>query len=567
MSVSYGFSQQKQIVIDEDFSATEIRSTKAILAIEINKAVKETLNGSLNLYFHGISPTSSISPTQVASFVGSETFNLQVFTSTVSGLTKQTTYYYNWKLELDDAVLQTGINSFTTLDGFAALPFQMYEIPEVGLKEGDKIGRIKYDDDGVQWKKVQTFFKTTMALKENGELHAFGRNARNLIPQIGGHQGKGSEVVYEPAGIIKDPGSIWNDIDSDNDGYWNVDEDVAGTNKNSSSSVPQNDQDNDYFSDEFETLLGTNLEEAGGYEDWMKFEKYVYTKLNMDQNYMKFHDFAFSKTVAFGITKEDTDNDGLEDRKLYGWGYVYGGLDGYPYIMDQNGNQPGGKIPAVNVEKNMGYDIVFHQPTQFPLSGSDANDALRQLRWEKIAVSDNFLNPKYPNFNKLENIYDATAAAITVDGDLYVWGVVEGVIIFEFKRLGADRKWIDVTVGENIVAIDENGDMFSVMDLNIPSKPETSNLDKDNDGTSDSVDDFPWNKNFQTDTDGDGLPNKIEFDLGTNVNTPDTDGDGAIDSEDAFPLSSSYELLVNGNVINVSGSEIKTDNDDDGLPA
>ena len=78
--------------------------------------------------------------------------------------------------------------------------------------------------------------------------------------------------------------------------------------------VPQNDQDNDYFSDEFETLLGTNVEEAGGYEDWLKFEKHVYSKLNMDQNYMKFHDFAFSKTVAFGITKEDTDNDGQEDR-------------------------------------------------------------------------------------------------------------------------------------------------------------------------------------------------------------------------------------------------------------
>jgi hypothetical protein len=47
----------------------------------------------------------------------------------------------------------------------------------------------------------------------------------------------------------------------------------------------------------------------------------------------------------------------------------------------------------------------------------------------------------------------------------------------------------------------------------------------------------------------------------------DTDGDGAIDSEDAFPLSSNYELLVNGNIINVSGTEIKSDNDDDGLPA
>ena len=561
------YSQQKKLLFDIDFTETEIRSTKAVLAVEINKAVNETLNGSLNLYFLGTSPTSSNSPTQVASFVGSETFNLKIFSSTVSSLTMSKTYYYNWKLELDDIVLETGIVSFTTLDGFQALPSQMYEIPEVGLKEGDIIGRIKYDDDGVQWKKVQTFYKTTMALKQNGELHAFGRNARNLIPQIGNQQGKGSEVVYEPTGILKDPGSIWNDIDSDYDGYWNVDEDVAGTNKNSKSSVPQNDTDGDFFSDEFENLLGTNIDEAGGYEDWMKFENYVYSKLNMDQNYMKFHDFALSKTVAFGITKSDTDSDGLEDRKIYGWGYVFGGLDGYPNIQDQNGSEPGGEIPSVNVEKNMGYDIVFHQPTQFPLSGSDSNDAIRKLRWEKIAVSDNFLNPKYPNFNKLENIYDATAAAITVDGDLYVWGVIEGVIIFEFRRLGADRKWIDVTVGENIIAIDENGDMFSVMDLKIPSSPQTSNLDRDNDGTPDSVDDFPWNKNFQTDNDGDGLPNKIEFDIGTSANTADTDGDGTIDSEDAFPLASNYELLVNGNIINVSGTEIQTDNDDDGLPA
>ena len=567
LSLSCGLSQQKQLLISEDFKEVEIRSTKAKLALEINKGVTETLNGSLNLYFLGTSPTSSVSPTQVASFVGSETFNLQVFSSTVSSLIKETTYYYNWKLELNDIVLETGVNSFTTLDGFSALPFQMYEIPEVGLKEGDKLGRIKYDDDGVKWKKVQTYFKTTMALKENGELHAFGRNARNLIPQIGNEQGKGAEIVYEPKAILKDPGSIWNDVDSDFDGYWNVDEDVAGTDKNSNSSVPQNDTDNDYFSDEFETLIGTNIDESGGYDDWMKFEKYLYSKLDMTQSFMKFHDFAFSKTVAFAISKEDTDNDGQEDRKIYGWGYVFGGLDGYPNIQDQNGSEAGGQIPSVNVEKNMGYDIVFHQPTQFPLSGSSANDALRQLRWDKIAISDNFLNPKYPNFNKLENIYDATAAAITVDGDLYVWGVIEGVIIFEFKRLGADRKWIEVTVGENIIAIDENGDMFSVMDLNIPSSPQTSNLDKDNDGTPDSVDDFPWNKNFQTDTDGDGLPNKIEFDLGTAAGTPDTDGDGVIDSEDAFPLSSNYELLVNGNIINVPGSEINTDNDDDGLPA
>ena len=568
---TYGFSQQKQVVIKEDFTETEIRSTKALLAIEINKAVKETLNGSLNLYFHGTSPTNSASPTQVVSFIGSETFNLRSFSSTVSSLTKQTTYYYNWKLELNDITLETGVNSFTTLDGFAALPFQMYEIPEVGLNEGDKIGRIKYDDDGVQWKKVQTFFKTTMALKENGELHAFGRNARNLIPQIGGYQGKGSEVVYEPVGILKAPDNIWNDIDSDNDGYWNVDEDVAGTNKNSSSSVPQNDQDNDYFSDEFETLLGTNIDEPGGYEDWMKFEKYVYSKLNMDQNYMKFHDFAFSKTVAFGITKDDTDNDGKEDRKIYGWGYVYGGLDGFDNIIDQNGSKPGGLLPSVNWEKNIGVDIVFHQPTQFPLSGSysgsGANNEIRKLRWEKIAVSDNFLNPKYPNFNKLENIYDATAAAITVDGALYVWGVIEGVIVYEFKRLGADRKWIDVTVGENIIAIDENGDMFSVMDLNIPAIPATSNLDKDNDGKPDAEDDFPWNKNFQKDSDRDGLPDKIEFDLGTLSSRSDTDGDTVIDSEDAFPLTSDYELLVDGEIMYVPGDEISTDNDDDGLPA
>ena len=67
LSIFSGFSQQKQLVIKEDFTETEIRSTKALLAIEINKGITETLNGSLNLYFHGTSPTNSASPTQVAS--------------------------------------------------------------------------------------------------------------------------------------------------------------------------------------------------------------------------------------------------------------------------------------------------------------------------------------------------------------------------------------------------------------------------------------------------------------------------------------------------------------------
>ena len=564
---NFTFSQDKKVKIKVSLNQTEIRSTKALLALEINKAEDELLNGSLKLYF-GASPDTSSSTTEVNVFLGDEDFNLNVFSSTVSNLLTETTYYYNWKLELNDATIETGVNSFTTIDGFDTLPLQTYELPEIGLKAGDKIGRIKYDDDGVEWIKVQTFYKTTMALKKNGELHAFGRNSRNLIPQIGGEQGKGSEVVYEPVAILKDPGNIWKDVDTDGDGYWNVDEDVVGTNKNLNSSFPQNDADGDYFSDEFETLLGTNVDEPGSYEDWMKFEKYLYSTLDMSQSFMKFHDFAFSKTVAFAITKDDSDNDGLEDRKLYGWGYVYGGLDGYDYIQDQNGDEPGGKIPGVTVEKNMGYDIVFPTPTQFPLlTGSTANNQLRELRWEKIAVSDNFLNPKYPNFNQLENIYDATAAAITVDGDLYVWGIIEGVIVFTYRQLGAGRKWIDVVVGENIIAIDEYGDMYSVMDLNIPTVPETSSLDKDNDGTSDAVDDFPWNKNYQTDTDGDGLPNKMEFDIGTASNLSDTDGDGFIDSEDAFPLPGNYELMVDGNVINISGSEINTDNDDDGLPA
>ena len=45
----------------------------------------------------------------------------------------------------------------------------------------------------------------------------------------------------------------------------------------------------------------------------------------------------------------------------------------------------------------------------------------------------------------------------------------------------------------------------------------------------DGEDDFPTDPNYQTDTDGDGIPNKTD---------PDDDNDGLEDQDDPFPTGS-----------------------------
>lgn len=72
--------------------------------------------------------------------------------------------------------------------------------------------------------------------------------------------------------------------------------------------------------------------------------------------------------------------------------------------------------------------------------------------------------------------------------------------------------------------------------------PDSTDTDDDNDGMPDTYEELhgcldPLTADGGVDTDGDGLTNSEEMDLGTDPCDPDTDGDGFNDGEDEFPLN------------------------------
>ena len=100
--------------------------------------------------------------------------------------------------------------------------------------------------------------------------------------------------------------------------------------------------------------------------------------------------------------------------------------------------------------------------------------------------------------------------------------------------------------------------------------------DTDGDGMLDSLDAFPLDPSEWLDTDGDGFGNNTDLDddndgisdiveqaLGTNPLLADTDGDGVIDGLDAFPLDPSESLDADGDGI---GDFTDPDDDNDGVP-
>ena len=105
------------------------------------------------------------------------------------------------------------------------------------------------------------------------------------------------------------------------------------------------------------------------------------------------------------------------------------------------------QMPLMILEKNNGEDMYYEVPELI-----DQNH-----RWEKVVVSDNFLSPKYPNINGLDNIWDTTVAGITEDKKLFVWGVVDGILLYEPLQIGTNLNWVDVSVAEGIVAVSEDG--------------------------------------------------------------------------------------------------------------
>ena len=219
----------QDIIISQDFTETEIRTKRVELGLEVNHGVN--LSGDLYISFG--TNTSSLTTQLVATVSSTQNYDsktdyLQKFTFSQDNLTANTSYYYRWQLSTNEngtfySPSETGTSSFTTLTGFNVLPLQVFEIPEDGLKVGDTIGKLKYDDTDGSWQKIQTFYKTSVGLKTDGTLWAWGRNAKRLITEYCNQ----SQVIYEPVKITIPPN--YSDIDSDNDGYWNIDETTYGS--------------------------------------------------------------------------------------------------------------------------------------------------------------------------------------------------------------------------------------------------------------------------------------------------------------------------------------------------
>ena len=228
------------------------------MGLEVNHGV----NLSGNLYISFGTNTSSLTTQLVATVSSTQDYDpktdyLQKFTFSQDNLTANTQYFYRWRLETTGngtfySPSETGTSSFTTLTGFNVLPLQVFEIPEDGLKVGDTIGKLKYDDTDGSWQKIQTYYKTRVGLKTDGTLWAWGRNAKRLITEYCNR----SEVIYQPVKITIPP--AWSDIDSDGDGYWNIDETTYGSSNASNSNSKPTDSDNDGFSDAFENHIGSD---------------------------------------------------------------------------------------------------------------------------------------------------------------------------------------------------------------------------------------------------------------------------------------------------------------------
>ena len=582
----FAYSQEQNIILNHSLPDTEYRYNKAILGLEINKDENIRINATVRIIVETYPQSSDVSQTTslitntlVGTISDTNNLNLVYFKPLITGLVSNTAYQYKWILESNGFSVESSVASFTTTNGWAVLPNQTYELPEwvkgddgvSSLIVGDTIGKIKYDDIDQNWVKVQTFYKTTMALNSDGELWAWGRNTTSLVPGLKQKSDYNDvdkpEIQFKPVLLRKEANDdFWNNIDNDEDGFWNIDEEIAETNPDNAASVPI-DTDNDKFSDAFEIELGLDPNTPINSNDWVIIEEFAVENFKNDNTKLKVHDFAFCKSFALAIEK-DTGH-------LYGWGDVYGGVDGYDYISDYNGSETeGAEIPAVNVEKNKGFLFTIEHPYRLPWNPEgEHNTEMLDKSWHKVAVSDNFLTPRYPNLNKLNNIYDATAAAITTEGELYVWGIIDGIIVYEFLHMQAyeGQRFKEVSVSEKIVAIDENGDLYVIRDFEIGPKLPTSTLDADFDGVLDFEDDFPLNSEFQKDSDGDGLPDKIEKQIGTNwtdvKGNEDSDGDNVFDGEDQFPLDplKQYDRDLDGVEAGLDLNDYNDDSDGDGV--
>ena len=322
------FGQEPRVIIENHRPTTEIRSKRAVLSIEINKGDNFDADLYLDFYSNTTSSTSTlVTSTLVDNISASEDFNLNVYSYEISDLNPEENYSYKWRLEGNGWDKSTEIENFTTITGFGVLPNMAFEIPEAGLKVGDTIGIIKYEDQQGVWKKVQTRYKTTWALKEDGTLYSWGRNTVQLI----GNGCVTEDIQYEPIIVAKDPDLI----DTDGDGFSDNDEIFSNSDWNEAGSIPANDTDNDNLSDDYEAHIGSN---PNSFDDP---DQYDICEDPLGIFTLKVHDFAGSAQSVFAVEKNT--------RRLWFWGLdMYRGI---AFHFNDNDN-PGGRRVRAHFQKS-----------------------------------------------------------------------------------------------------------------------------------------------------------------------------------------------------------------------
>jgi len=531
---------QEQVVINIDYTKTKIFSTRADLVAELNKG--ENFNGSL--WIEGYEGSSDVSSTveifiesvKVADISENENFNLKTYEFEVSDLDPNTTYSYRWTLKAEAGwTIETEWEIISTPGGFGVLPNQDFEIPEEGLIPGDTIGVVVYENNFEKWKKIQTKYKTTFGLKPSGELYGWGKNESNII---GAMSREGEGVVYGQARVTISPFGNQKNVDFDEDGFFDEDEFISGTDVFDPNDFPSVDTDSDFLSDAFEIHKGLDPNEPWlGGQIWHQVidfsdgnEQNFKNAWEEGPNHYPFvddpndifglfaTDFAHHEWTTFAINKFTGE--------LFAWGW------------DELGNQWN-----KNSNENRGWDFNPY-PSHF------SRYKAPNVKFEKIYTNLNINSPAWTGNPKSPVGWDNPVVAIDSEGNLYAWGVVDGVIVDYPMPIGQGYKWIDVAIADNIMAIREDSLLFEI-GTSIPISTSKIQTDSDGDGVPDIDDPFPWDPNAYLDADNDGAADNWEESwMQTDPNNPDTDGDGYLDGEDQLPNDPLYHA----------------DNDWDGLP-
>ncbi len=550
---TFAYSQD-QILIAPDWTQSQVLTDRAELYLEVNKAVDFQV--SAEIWFEGRAFSSDVSATfmpisvKVDEISPSERYNLKSYRYDWLELTPMSSYEYRWVLKSGNInELETDWIQIFTTDGFGVVANQQFELPEEGLIPGDTIGVLKYENSFEKWEKIQTFYKSTFALKPTGELYAWGKNTNN---HLGSFSEETTNVVYGQTRVTREPFTRGNH-DYDFDGFFDEDEYISGTDVFDPDDYPQVDSDGDFLSDAFEELKGLDPNEhwLGGRKwfDWM-YPLNQKTLSTVDYQWWEEYDFDTHNSIwyedgpdSYNVRKDENDIFGVyaKDFATHMWtNYAINKFTGeiFAWGWDELGN-----MWNKNSNENKGWQYINY-PSFLPRSISNG------IRFDKIFSSLNLNGYGYVGNPSSPVGWDNPVLAIDVDGNLYAWGVIDGVIVDYPMQIGEGSKWVDVAISDNIMALRDDGTLYEI-GTDIPIDTAKIQTDSDGDGVPDVDDPFPWDPNAYADSDNDGAADNWEESwMQTDPDNPDTDGDGYIDGEDQLPLDEKYHA----------------DNDWDGLP-